>query len=148
MSNRILQPTLTWGWFPNTFIQAVHINKQLIPVTPGRHHSVTLTEASAVMFWHQLLSSAMCSNDDNDWPVHSLKLSLHDLLGHSLRRLPSTVSSSVIFDSVSCRRTWPIRDNLRRSTFDNMNSSRPARSLTCSHTYSRVLCSQCNMPIL
>ena len=38
-----------------------------------------------------LPSSVMRSNDDSDWPVHSLMLLLHDLRGLPLRRLPSTV---------------------------------------------------------
>ena len=32
----------------------------------------TPTDASAVMAGNRLLSSAMRSSDDNDWPVHSL----------------------------------------------------------------------------
>ena len=47
----------------------------------------TLTDASAVMH----LSYAMHSKDGNDQPVHSLMLSLHDLRGLPLRRLPSAV---------------------------------------------------------
>ena len=35
---------------------------------------------------HGPLSSSMRSNDDNDWPVHSLMLFLHDLRGLHLRR--------------------------------------------------------------
>ena len=38
----------------------------------------TPTIASAVMVTHQLLSSAIRSNDDTDWAVNSLMLSLHD----------------------------------------------------------------------
>ena len=29
----------------------------------------------------------MCSNDDIDWPVHSLMLSFHDLRGRPLQQL-------------------------------------------------------------
>ena len=49
---------------------------------------------------HRLLSSTERSNDDNDCPVNSLMLSLHDLRGLPLRR-PSAVPCSMIFDSVS-----------------------------------------------
>ena len=40
---------------------------------------------------------AMPDNDNNiDRPVHSLMFSFHDLRGHPLRRLPSTVLCSII----------------------------------------------------
>ena len=40
----------------------------------------------------------MRSNDDNDWPVHSLMLSLHDLRDLPLQRLPSAVHCVFFFD--------------------------------------------------
>ena len=43
------------------------------------------TDVSAVMAAHRLLSSVMHSNNDNDWIVHSLMLSLHNLRGVFLR---------------------------------------------------------------
>ena len=46
----------------------------------------TPTDPSAAMVSHGLLSSAMCSNGNNDWHVHSLMLSLRDLRGLPLRR--------------------------------------------------------------
>ena len=58
----------------------------------------TPTDVSAVMtdFWP--MSSAMRSNDDIDWPGHSLCCSsmiyLRDL---SLRRLPSSVPCGMMF---------------------------------------------------
>ena len=58
----------------------------------------TPTDASATMGVHRLLSSAMRSNDDNDWPVHSLMLSLHDLRDLPLQRLPSAVHCVFFFD--------------------------------------------------
>ena len=63
---------------------------------------VTPTDASVAMVAHRLLSSTMRSNYDNDWLVHSLIfLSLHDLRGLALRRLPpSIVPHSMIFGSV------------------------------------------------
>ena len=66
------------------------------------------------MVARRLLSSTMRSNDDNDWHVNSLMLSLHDLSGLPMRRLPSTVPRSMIFGSVSWRQAWPNHDNLRR----------------------------------
>ena len=45
----------------------------------------------AVMDAHRFLSAVMRSNNDIDWPVHSLMLSFHDLRGLPLRHLPSTV---------------------------------------------------------
>ena len=67
-------------------------------MTPRRRW-VILTDAAAVMAAHQLLTSAMRSNGDDDWPVHSLMLFLHDLHNLPLRRLPSTVPSIMIFAS-------------------------------------------------
>ena len=66
---------------------------------PWRHLG-TPTDATAVMAAHQFLSSAMHSNDDIDWAVHSLMLSYHDLRRLPLRRLPSTVPCRMIFGSV------------------------------------------------
>ena len=48
---------------------------------------------------------AMRSNENSDWPVHSLILTFRELRGLSLRRLPSTVTCSMIFDSVY--QIWP-----------------------------------------
>ena len=72
----------------------------------------TPINASAAMTAHRPLSSTMRSNADIDWPVHALMLSFHDLRGLPLRRLPSTVSCSVIFGSVSRRQTWLNHDSL------------------------------------
>ena len=41
----------------------------------------TPTDASTATAAHRRLSSATQSNDDTDWPAHSLMLSLHDLRG-------------------------------------------------------------------
>ena len=58
----------------------------------GWRLKLTITrDAFAAMTAHRPLSFAMCSNDDNDWPVHSLMLSLHDLCALVTWRLPSTV---------------------------------------------------------
>ena len=57
----------------------------------------TTTDTSAVMVAHRLLSSAMRSDHDNDWPIHSLMLLLHDLRGLPLQRLTSTVPCCMIF---------------------------------------------------
>ena len=62
-----------------------------IPVTSGRRWD-TPTDVSAVIIAHRPLLSAMRSNDDIDWPVHSLMLSFHDLRGLPRRGLPSTCS--------------------------------------------------------
>ena len=78
----------------------------------------TSTDASAAMVAHRLLSSVMCSNNDNDWPVHSLMLSHHELRGLPLQRLPSTIPCILSFGSV-----------------------RLVRILTYCFTYSFVLCS-------
>ena len=72
-------------------------------------------------------SSAMGSNDDIDWPVHSLMLSLHDLRGILLRWLPSTVPWSIIFGSVSWRHAWPSHVSLRRLTIDSKSSCSDVR---------------------
>ena len=45
----------------------------------------TPTDATATMTAHRPLSSAMDSNDDIDWPVHSMVLFFHDLRGLALR---------------------------------------------------------------
>ena len=56
------------------------------------------------------LSSVMHINDDIDWPVLSLMLSFHDLQGLPLRRLPSTVPSSMILGHgrtiIVCNAWW------------------------------------------
>ena len=70
--------------------------KQSKPVTP-RGRWDTPTDASAGMAEHLRQSSATRSSDDIDWPVHSLRLSFHDLGGLPLRRLPSTDPCSMIF---------------------------------------------------
>ena len=61
-------------------------------------------------------------------------------------RLSSTVPCIMIFGCVSWRQTWPNHDNLHCSTVDNKSSWHPARTLTCCHTYSFVLCSLYDMP--
>ena len=53
-------------------------------MTPKRRLG-TPTDASTAMVAHRLLSSAMRSNDDNSWHVHSLMLSLLALRGPILR---------------------------------------------------------------
>ena len=67
----------------------------LISVAPG-HRWATPTLASAEMVTHRLLAYAMGSNDDSDWPIHSLMLSFHDLRGIPVRRLSSAVIGSMI----------------------------------------------------
>ena len=47
------------------------------PVTPRRRWG-TPTDAFAATAAHRRLSSATWSNDDIDWPVHSLMLFFHD----------------------------------------------------------------------
>ena len=63
-----------------------------------RKSSGNPTAASAVTVAHQLLSSAMRSNNDRDWPVHSLMLSFHDLRGLPLWR-PSSMHRSLSYGS-------------------------------------------------
>ena len=63
------------------------------------HRWAAPTDASAVTTAQRPLSSAMHSNDYIDWPVNSLMLSFHDLRGLRQRRLPSTVTCSMIFAS-------------------------------------------------
>ena len=79
-----------------------------IPVTPRPHWGIP-TDTYPAMTAHQPLSSAMHSNDDIDWPVHSLMLPFHDLRGLPLRSLPLRQSI------MTTGQTWPNHDNLRRS---------------------------------
>ena len=65
------------------------------------------------MIARPLMSSAMRSNNDNYWPVHSLMSSLHDSRVLPLRRLPSTVPRCMISVSISWRQTWTNHDNSR-----------------------------------
>ena len=58
-------------------------NKQA-PTTPLRCRG-TPTDDSAAVVTNVFLFSPMCSKDDNDWPVHFLMLSLHDLHGVTLQ---------------------------------------------------------------
>ena len=81
-------------------------------MTPKRRWEYFGTHLSAAMVAHRLLSSAMCSKEDNDWSVNLLMLSLYDLRGLLLRLLPSAVPYSMIFGSVSWREIWPNHDNL------------------------------------
>ena len=92
---------------------------------------------NSAMTAHRPPSSVMCSNYDIDWPVHSLMLSLRGL---RLRRPPPTVPCSMIFSSVSLSwwQTWPNHDSLRRLMVGSKSFWRPARILTCCHTYSFV----------
>ena len=76
----------------------------------------TPTDPFTAMTAHRPLSSAMHSNYDIDWPVHSLMLSFHDMRGLPLQRLLSTVPCGMIFGSVSWRQTWSNHDSLRRLT--------------------------------
>ena len=62
-----------------------------------------------------------------------------------LRRMPSTVLCGMMFGSILRRQTWPDHDNLLCLTVDNKSSWRAARTLTCWHKYSFVLCSLYDM---
>ena len=139
--------TTLMGCQPTILLIMTHSMNESInqskPVTPTRRWD-TPTDASAVMVAHRRLSSARRSNDD--WSVHSLMLSFHDLRARPLRRLPSTESCSIIFGSVSWRQTWPNHDNFRRLTVDSRSCWGPARILTCCQTYSFLSCSLYNMP--
>ena len=95
---------------------------------------------------HQPLSSTMCSDDDINWPVHSLMLSLCDLCSLLLQRLPSTVPCSMIFSSISWWHTCQNHNNLLCLMVDSKSSWRPARILTGCHTCSFVLCPLYDMP--
>ena len=77
------------------------------------------TDTCAAITAHRHLSSAMCSNDDVGWPIHSLMLSFHDLRGLPMWRLPSTVPCNMIFGSISWRQTCLNHDKLRRQTRSN-----------------------------
>ena len=59
----------------------------------------SLTDASVVMVTHRLLSSAMHSSDDSDWPAHSLILSFHDFRILVLWWTPSNFPCSIFFGS-------------------------------------------------
>ena len=76
-----------------------HTN-QLLNTRDAQASLDTLTDASAVKTAHGLMLSAMHSDDDIDWPVHSLLLSLHDLDSLSLRGLPSSLPCSMIFGNI------------------------------------------------
>ena len=59
-----------------------------------------------------LLSSAMHSSDDSDWPAHPLMLSFHDLRSLPLRRPPSIVPQSYCvgryaWTTIACN-TWKV----------------------------------------
>ena len=110
-------------------------------MTPRRRWSTYPDNASAVMTAHWLLSSAMRSSNDIDWPVHSMMLTLRDLRGLPLRRIPSTVPWRTIFSSVTWRQTWPNHDNLQRFTVDRKKLLTSGEDIDCCHTYSFVVCS-------
>ena len=101
-------------------------NNYLIPMTLKRRWNYSNRDTSTVMTAHRLLSSAMCSIDDIDWPVH---FSLIFAVFLCLRRLSSTVPFSVIFSCILWRQTWLSRDDLRCLTFDSRSFWRPARLL-------------------
>ena len=58
----------------------------------------TPMDASTLMVAHQLLSSAMSSSDNSDWPVDSLTLSFHDLHGLPLQRLDKVQGTNFDID--------------------------------------------------
>ena len=64
------------------------------------------------MVAHRLLSFAMRSNDDNDWPVTFSMLPLHDLRG-----LP--LPCDTILGGISWQQTWPSHDSLQQHYGDN-----------------------------
>ena len=56
----------------------------------------TLTDASAVMVVHELISSAMRGNDDDSvWDIHSLMFSAHGLRGR-----PVSEKNTILFHVV------------------------------------------------
>ena len=122
-------------------------NLSLIVCQPSNSHDAqaSLRYYNRHLCCDWLLSSAMCSNDDNAWPVHSLMLSLRDLRSLTLQWLPSTVPCCVIFGSVSWQQTWPNHDNLWHLTVDNKSWWHLVRKLNCCHTYSFVFCSLYDM---
>ena len=63
----------------------------------------TSTDAFTVIAIRRLLLSAMRSNNDSNWPVHSLMLSLHDLRDLRPQQSPSIVTFSTVFGSLSCQ---------------------------------------------
>ena len=91
----------------------------------------------------------MRTSHDIDWPVHSLMLSFHDLRGLLSSATTTTslpVHCSMISGRVSWQQTYSNHDNLQYLTVDGQSSRRPARILTCCHTYLFVLCSPCDTP--
>ena len=95
----------------NSLLQAADNGDSIMLLTNTRDSQASLgyhdRRIPAEMTAHWPLSSEMRSNDDIDWPVHSLMLSFNDLHGLPLRRLPFTVLCSMIFGSVSWWHTWP-----------------------------------------
>ena len=77
-----------------------YLTNLLINTRDARRRWGAPTNASTVMTAYRFLPSAMRSHGDKDWSVHSLLLSLNDLGGFFLRRLPSTVPFSMIFGRV------------------------------------------------
>ena len=134
--------------FPATAISSSY---KITPVMP-KPRCGTLTNATAAMVIHRLMSSAMRSNDDNDWPVHCLMLS--DLQGLPLRRLPSTVPfCSMIFGShtyslVLCSLYDIMSSILPQHFFSKawVRLSGSAASIQLSHLWSGNSCSQIVFP--
>ena len=113
------------------------------PVTPRRRMG-TPTDAAAVMTAHRLLSSAMRSDDD------ILDVVLHDLRSLRLWRLPSTVlvvwSSAAYHDD---KHGWTmITWNAWRLTVKAPDVRRGHWPVATFHTYSFLLCSLYDMPII
>ena len=87
----VLSITAKYLLLRSIYTQCTNLTNLLAPVTPKRRWGY-----SDRCVAHRLLSTAMRSNDDNDWRVNSRTLSLHDERGLSVRRLRSTVPCSMI----------------------------------------------------
>ena len=74
----------------NFFLITVFTNTRDAQASSG---GIPMDSATAIVDI-RFLSSAMRNNDDNDWPVNSLMLSLHDFRGLRLRT--SSVPCSMI----------------------------------------------------
>ena len=85
----------------------------------------TLTDASDAMTAHQPLSSAMRSNDDNDWPVHSFTWFL------MIYKVFLCDDYHPMFLGVRSSAAYHGHDSMRRLTVDSKSSSEDIEMLPC-----------------
>ena len=83
----------------------------------------TATDTATAMVAHRLLSSAMRSDNDNDWRVNSLMSSFYDLPGIIVRRLPPAVFFALTKLEKKCYDCFRWFKNIGNTLFNRLSTS-------------------------